>query len=242
MIDGYIITIEGDEYSEKKAQECSNSIVDTNSSVHVHTHKATTPRTLKQDMLNLFGKELPYTWPEKGTVEVDNVHQILKQGYSTDNYDSISACTLSHARLWAKCISKNQPILILEHDAVFTTKFDSSFLYRKGFTRGAVSLNDPRGATRRSGFYHMIISEKLGISSIPDTDQQEIVPPAQGLPGNSAYVITPDLAGMLLDKLSSVGIWPNDALMCRQLFPNLLYCYYPYFTKVNQSRSTSQGR
>ena len=44
---------------------------------------------------------------------------------------------------------------------------------------------------------------------------------------------------MLLEKLKEVGCWPNDALMCKQLFPNELKVIYPYYTRVQGIQSTT---
>lgn len=62
----------------------------------------------------------------------------------------------------------------------------------------------------------------------------------QGLPGNSAYLITPMAAKKLVDKIhNETGLWPNDAVMCNQFFPDMLYCAYPYYTKVQGNKSTT---
>jgi len=59
-----------------------------------------------------------------------------------------------------------------------------------------------------------------------------------GLAGNSAYVIKPFAAQELINKYHELGVWPNDATMCIQLFPYLEE-YYPFITKVEQEISTS---
>ena len=60
-----------------------------------------------------------------------------------------------------------------------------------------------------------------------------------GLAGNSAYIITPSAAKKATELQKSIGIWPNDALLCKQLFPRQLKSYYPYITKVVQKKSTT---
>ena len=60
-----------------------------------------------------------------------------------------------------------------------------------------------------------------------------------GLAGNSAYIITPSAAKKASELQSTIGIWPNDALLCKQLFPKKLKSYYPYITRVNQLKSTT---
>lgn len=39
------------------------------------------------------------------------------------------ACALSHISLWAKCIEEDQPIVILEHDAIMLKKYEYHNLY-----------------------------------------------------------------------------------------------------------------
>ena len=60
-----------------------------------------------------------------------------------------------------------------------------------------------------------------------------------GLAGNSAYVITPSAAKKAAEMQREIGLWPNDALLCRQFFPRKLKSYYPYITRVEQKRSTT---
>ena len=42
-----------------------------------------------------------------------------KTGFQFGKPDNIGACFASHYLLWKKCIELNEPILILEHDAIF---------------------------------------------------------------------------------------------------------------------------
>ena len=60
----------------------------------------------------------------------------------------------------------------------------------------------------------------------------------QGLPGHSAYVITPWAAKDIIEKQDRIGWWPNDAIMCRQLC-EWLYVFKPYFTKTQGIKSTT---
>jgi GR25 family glycosyltransferase involved in LPS biosynthesis len=32
-----------------------------------------------------------------------------------------AACMISHMKLWQHCVDSNEPIMILEHDAIFET-------------------------------------------------------------------------------------------------------------------------
>ena len=60
----------------------------------------------------------------------------------------------------------------------------------------------------------------------------------QGLAGNSAYIIKPQGAKHMLNLVKEYGLWPNDALMCKQLVPNL-YVTRKFFTTVQHTRSTT---
>jgi len=59
-----------------------------------------------------------------------------------------------------------------------------------------------------------------------------------GLAGNGSYVISPSAATQLINKVDEIGLWINDAFLCRQLFPNLEE-YYPFITQIQQEKSTS---
>jgi hypothetical protein len=122
----------------------------------------------------------------------------------------------------------DQIVCILEHDAVFTRRFDLT-----DFEGGALSLNDPASATFRAQEYDRALVP--GINAVPwITDQ--IIP--QGLPGNSAYLIRPWAAQQLIDAQDRIGWWPNDAIMCRQLF-DWLRVVKPYYTCVQDLISTT---
>ena len=110
------------------------------------------------------------------------------------------------------------------------------------WTGGICSINDPAGATRRASVYIAKLNERLkgknGLVTVPYVDGPGEDPLPSGLPGNSAYVIKPWAAKKLLEKTLEVGIWPNDALMCRQFFP-WLQAYYKPFTVVQGTPSTT---
>lgn len=268
----FIITIEDDPYSTSCANRCLNSIRKHGcEDLKPGVFHAITPDTTKEAMMEVFGKELEYTYPRRGEIkkiqvwgEWDvmkltgrpvgpdyppiedrlNVEDMHLTGYSTDYIDTIVATAMSHAALWKFCVQENEPFIIIEHDAIFVRDFSPKEIANHiGLSPmvGACSINDPRGATRRSQQYHAAMSP--GVNPVPNVDEGAIgsIPP-QGLPGNSAYLITPSFAKRLLDVMSYNGIWPNDAFMCRQLFPGMLYSLYPYATVVKQTRSTSQGR
>jgi hypothetical protein len=62
----------------------------------------------------------------------------------------------------------------------------------------------------------------------------------QGLAGNSAYIIKPAGAKQMLDLVNEFGLWPNDAIMCRQLVPKLGVTRKFYTTRQNIKSTTTQ--
>jgi GR25 family glycosyltransferase involved in LPS biosynthesis len=216
--------------------------------------------------------KIRYTWPKSSAEDgIDFSTGIYKRAYAAADWRKVLACSISHMKLWQHCIDLNEPILILEHDAYFIGKFyykkvalfgkkdpengnkyygygreSSKHLIPIGeWTGGICGINDPRGATRKSGIFHSKLvnsigenPNKLGLVMVPYVDEPGDIPLPSGLPGNSAYIIKPWAAKKLLEKTSEIGIWPNDALMCRQFFPWLQH-HYPYFTKVQGSASTT---
>ena len=263
LVDGYIITIMNDFYSSASARTCIQSIATTESWINPLLFAATTPQTIvvdinkylyewKDGLLDSLGNPR-YTWPinEFGD-RMDFATGVHKKHYTAKDVRKVVAAAISHMRLWASCYYNNKPIVILEHDVVFTRRFKTSLLSHVKDTKvldishtgmwlnGICSLNDPRGATRRGLYYHDQMKTASGCRPVVKVNNPNDPEYAEGLPGNSAYIITPEAAKMLLDKSAQIGIWPNDALMCRQLFP-FIQSYYPYFTQVNQQRSTTTG-
>lgn len=208
-------------------------------------------------------KQLNYTW-SKNTVEdgIDFSTGIYKRAYAAVDWRKVAACTISHMRLWQHCIDIDEPILILEHDAYFVRKFEYSFIAMAGhkrhpradhavtegeWTGGICGINSPKGTTRKASVFDFklrnILSKEStiprgGIAPVPYVDDPGDLPLPNGLPGNSAYIIKPWAAQKLLDKTAEVGIWPNDALMCKQFFAWLQH-FYPYFTEVQGTASTT---
>ena len=163
---------------------------------------------------------------------IDEESGMILKSYKTSDVSKKWACTVSHARLWKKCVELNEEIMILEHDAIFIKSFKQF-----DWKGGVLGLNDPSGATHSSSVYHDMICLKREIQSAPYVLSKYAMP--QGLAGNSAYIIKPYFAEKLLEKLNQKGFWPNDALMCLQFFPDDIKVIYPYYTRVQGIGSTT---
>ena len=177
-----------------------------------------------------------WNWPWSGS-HYDTDTKIRKVAYGTKVKERRIACALSHYFLWKKCADEDRSILILEHDAIFIDRVPISVLLNSKYS--VIGLNDPANATRKSPVFDKIVKEGKSrgeeLIPVPNIDKEEI---AQGLAGASAYLIKPDAASELITKVSSVGLWPNDALICRQLF-DFIGVSTKYYTKVQGLVSTT---
>jgi GR25 family glycosyltransferase involved in LPS biosynthesis len=218
-VKAYVIRIKGHEYSEACALRCIQSGADHG--VTVTPFDAVTPDVVL-DLLDTYN--LKWTWGDSGNCP--------KTGLRFHRYGggfARIACALSHYLLWQKC---TEPLLILEHDAVFLRPLpDVPFI-------GICQINDPRGATPRGDWWSDHMAAR-GAGVFPKTHVLEH-PRPDGLAGNSAYLIQPSAAESMISLAHHVGLWPNDALMCRQLFPDLQEIY-PFVTQVQQEKSTTCG-
>ena len=190
---------------------------------------------------------MTWRYPKAGKEEIvhyDNKTLRVK-GYEGDEKTRIG-CALSHYSLWKLAIKLTSPIVILEHDARFIETFDWS--YDEIANGSIIGLNDPTAATRKANIYgKQVIKATLSAEVVvPFTNQYQVEAPwvdseeiPQGLAGNSAYVMTPIAAKKLVSLVDEYGLWPNDAIMCKQLLPDTLFQAYPYFTKVQQTKSTT---
>ncbi len=227
----FVITIRGHEYSENKTSRCIETA--TNIGEIAVERFYCVPKKRARATMNSYG--LKWTWANNNTrPSVCPITNLQQRPYYDANLDTKISCSMSHYLLWKRCVELNEPILILEHDAVFIHKFPEFDF------KGICQINDPKGGGRRGKFLQQEMIQKYqnteGVNPKTLNTMGPMVP--DGLVGNSAYVIKPFAAQELIDKYHELGVWPNDATMCIQLFPYLQE-YYPFITKVEQGISTS---
>ena len=120
----YIISIEGNEVSQKLTQQCLEScqkIGQPNVKVFPAFDATDSPvKIQKHD----YGKPIE----EMGTIKVPEF--LKNQAFinflrlrRSDLLMTQIACFLSHYSLWCMCLDKDQPIVILEHDAVMVKPY-----------------------------------------------------------------------------------------------------------------------
>ena len=231
----YVIKIAG---QESGVERLKRSIKDFDCNVRLEIFDGTIPDTISQD-LHTFkyydGSKFRWTWPtDPSQNKIDMKSGLYKFYYEAANQQKKVACTISHMRLWDKCVTDNEPMIILEADAIFSRRFNVEEV--RGTT--ICGLNDPRGATRRAQDYHVQASYVSGARPVPTVNRPDEPPMPQGIAGNSAYYITPEGAKAMLDLVTEHGAWPNDAIMCKELYPKLRQIY-PYMTRVIVTESTT---
>jgi len=228
-----IITIPNHGASQAASDRCIESSINYENDFEVEKFDAIIPDNV-EDKLRQYNIKWNYPWT--GEV-VDFATGLTKKSYPTSKRAARVACGVSHYSLWYACAHSATPYLVLEHDAIFTSKLNYSTINKS--KRLVISINDPMGATRRPREYVQGIKEGIsdiyGVVTAPYIDERDI---PQGLPGNSAYIIKPEGAWKMLKLVDDYGLWPNDALMCRQLIPNI-GCTQRFYTKVQGVRSTT---
>lgn len=227
-----VITLSADKESFAGADRLIDSSNHYKNNFVIDKYKASVPESIIDEF-----QEMRIKWNYPWTQEVlDMQSGLMKRPYETRDPLRRMACFMSHYRLWTHCHEEQEDYLIFEHDAIFQRHFDYEEVRKSRFN--IVSINDPRGATRMSRVYHeslQVLTVPVGPAPYVDMNMQT----PQGLPGNSAYWIDPVGAKKMLDLVNEYGAWPNDALMCNQLMPQMLGCVKNYATHLQPMSSTT---
>jgi len=231
MIRSYVITIAGNKQSKNSAEITIRTSNSVGNEFKLEIYDAVIPSQV-DSLMKQYGLKWAYPW--EGS-RLDLASGLKLSAYETADPKKRIACFLSHYNLWKKCVELDEPIIVLEHDAVFVNKVDIDLIHMSKYD--IIALNDPRGATRRSQLYHdMVRNSMLPVVDVPKIDDDQV---PQGLPGNSAYYIKPRGAKRMIQLVNEYGAWPNDALMCKQLMPNRLGIVREFCTKVQGTQSTT---
>jgi len=196
----FIITIKGHPLSEKESRECIESAKGFYKH-DIEVFDAITPKRGYNDILG----------------DRPNIF---------DNYprpDRVACCFASHYLLWKKCIELNEPILILEHDAVFISEFpDVDF--DMCCTFGEPTYYRPQ--------YIDFDTPKIdGIQTLTD----------KNFLGHHAYAMKPEAAKIFVEDCDTTVLSPNDLWMTKEKYP-WLQEYRPFPISAQMSASTVQDK
>jgi len=226
------ITIKGNEVSLNGYKALVDSSKKVENDFDIQMHEAT---TADMAQVTLRGCGFKWTYPWEGET-IDFASGLTLKAYPTTYRERRIACAMSHYRLWYESMTKDYPILILEHDALFVHKLDYGYILDSKYD--IIGINTPLMATRRAkNFFDMLKGKSQEIQPIPDIDEFNI---PQGLAGNSAYIIKPNGARAVIEAAKEYGMWPNDAIMCKQLVKNMGVTRR-FYTKVQGLPSTTTG-
>ncbi len=206
------IVVAGNETSELGYSRLVESSKTVGNEFDILKWDAVTPNNINAFML---GAGIRWNYPWDGQV-YDFATGLKKSAYPTKNPKARIACACSHYALWQESMKTDTTMLILEHDAYFINKID----FDPNDTKAdIIGINNPLGATRRAKLYYdKIIENEMPFQLVPWIDEMTV---PQGLAGNSAYIIKPEGAKNMLKLVEHYGLWPNDAIMCRQLVSRL---------------------
>lgn len=226
----YAITLKGNKISEQGFDALWLSSKKLGNDFNIEKFEATDHIKVGEEMSRW---DLFWNYPWEGKV-TDLATGLIKSAYPTVVKTKRMAAAVSHFRLWTECFEKKEPLLILEHDAIFRKKLDYQLLLDSKYD--IIGINEPRGATRKSAEFHRLIQKnKNEIQPVPSIDDYNI---PQGIAGNSAYIIKPEAAEKLISLCFNHGLWPNDAIMCKQLVDNLGVSR-TYYTNIQRLQSTT---
>jgi GR25 family glycosyltransferase involved in LPS biosynthesis len=230
MIKAYVIAIPNHEVSQAAADVCIQSSKNVGNEFEIEKFDAIVPDQV-DDLMKEYNIKWNYPW--EGTV-IDFATGLKKSAYRTATRGRRVACSLSHYTLWRRAASGSHSYLVLEHDSKFIAKFNTDVIEKTKLL--IFGINNPLYATRKSREFKELVSQsKQEVTQVPWIDDRSV---PQGLAGNSAYIIKPEGAKKMLQLVDEYGLWPNDAIMCRQLFP-MLGVTTKFYTQVQGTPSTT---
>jgi hypothetical protein len=235
----YVITVFQNDMSETAAEVAIKSSADVGNEFSIRKFYGTRPDDAQEELKQ---EGLQWTYPWEGS-RMDMDTGLTLSAYRTADPRKRIACFMSHYKIWKQCVDINEPVVVLEHDALCIKKFPLTHQFFTAPKTGVLGINSPQGATRRAGMFHENIQNSKNLPhnkdkqclTIPRVDQYDV---PQGLAGNSAYIIKPAYAEMILKKIKQIGAWPNDALLCYQNF-SFLRVSSEYYTRVQGLPSTT---
>jgi len=226
----FAIVIKDHKLSEHAYEVLKKSSNDVGNDFEIERFDAVTPDTVEGVMLE---NGLMWNYPDSGS-KFDVHSGLLKSAYG-GKHKRRYACAMSHYLLWLECKKSNEPILILEHDAIFKHELKYDSIVDSNYD--VIGINEPRGNTRLAQKFHSMV-QVYGAANVVDCPMIDNIKVPQGLAGASAYIMKPAGATNVIHATIEYGLWPNDAILCNQLIPNLGVTKR-YFTDTQKIPSTT---
>lgn len=197
----YVITIMNNKKSVESAKQCISSA--KKFGVDVEMFDAWTPEKNAEKFL--IDEKIP-----------------LHLFHNDKRYSRTERCIAafaSHYAIWKVALKLNEPVLVLEHDAVFVNTLPA-----ENMMRGIINVGKPS--------YGKYKTPALGIHPLTSKSY---------LPGAHAYIIDRWGAHNLIDR-SKVDPGPTDVFIHENRFciPGLLKEYYPWAVEAHDKYTTIQ--
>ena len=157
---------------------------------------------------------LPNDWHNHIRPDATDYFQIYRRP------DNVAACFASHYLLWKKCVELNEPILILEHDAIFKENIPE-IEFDMCITLGRPSYIRP---------WQLVCDE-------PKDGVQPLV--QENFLGHHAYAIKPAAAKIFCEDVESRMLCANDIWISKDIYP-WLQEYNPHPVWADTQFSTIQ--
>lgn len=225
----FIIRIENHNRSKEQAEKCMNSAI--MNSYDAEFFNGTTPDTL-------FDAEKIWKF---GVMEPSRAYSF--KGENIQKYFTKKSCFMNHVILWNKCVERNEPILVLEHDALAKRKWDNAH-FSEVLVMNIMSAkkHNPNVGKKMVGFEY----KKKGYTEIRELDYQfrywkdNIWKDGCLMPGTASYAITPAGASRLLASLYKNG-WDQSDFFINSKNVYIQYASPEYFGFNGQNLKTSRG-
>lgn len=187
----FVITMKGRSFSEELAEDCIAS-----------------------------GKKFNIQIEKFNAVQLDDVEPTYKKFNLrpfpklkfTRDAKGVRGCFCSHYSLWQKCLELNEPIMILEHDALIIRPIPKDIINK------FAELCNLDAYSRTTTVYEKHLEKFDGYDVIPHSPKR---PTASGfqyfdkicIKGLHAYIIKPQGAKALMEFTKSKGMLPADILV-----------------------------
>ena len=225
----YIIHIKNHSASKAQARDCLLSCA---KKFDAELFAGVTPDTLGD-------YELKYSFIEMNPSRANDYFFQNQKKYKTKK-----SCFMNHVRLWHKCVERNEPIAVLEHDAICKRKWDNvefdECLILNLNSAVYFNRNIKKNLEGKYTYKHH------GTTDVREADykfkywKENIWKGGTLIPGTAAYAITPKGAQRLIDSVYKNG-WDQSDFFINGNNVHLQYASPEYFKFNERNLKTSWG-